>query len=439
MRRSSAHHIGLKTLGCPTSVLAVAQVRRWRWSTASRPCPCRASRPPAPSSALPASCRRALAAPLVPPCRQVDGRGKGCCCPYGWTENAGVPLSGGSCLAALARGRPALCSPGRGPHPRHRCAPDRVLVAAVVDDDVPTVGDEVLTPPKARTAASGGAAAAAIACQAPGRGPEGGRLKHMQLERAGMRGLQTAAAAAAGPARHPAAPGRGEAAAAAAAAARQRRRPPPGAAARRRAHPDHRRACGARAGAAVRGGHVVPRGPAAAALGQGGPRFPAMLFDPAASLLRPLVLGSELLNSGRTSTLITTDRQRLQDHGFLTSAQVRCVRADWLAHAMRGPPWWLGRTFCDAVTSADLSLRAQVDSCTPNVECFSNSNYNDSMSAVVAIYAINLSLGAMALCTGGSQPHDADAADTPCAFTGCEQTRGCLNGVLHLCECCAAG
>jgi len=90
----------------------------------------------------------------------------------------------------------------------------------------------------------------------------------------------------------------------------------------------------------------------------------------------------------------------------------------------------LGLTFCDAATSADLSLRAQVDSCTPNVECFSNSNYNDSMSAVVAIYAINLSLGAMALCTGGSQPHDAEAADTPCAFTGCGQTRACLNGVL---------
>ena len=43
---------------------------------------------------------------------------------------------------------------------------------------------------------------------------------------------------------------------------------------------------------------------------------------------------------------------------------------------------------------------AQIDSCTPNLECFMNDNYNSSMSAVVAIYAINLSLGAMALCTG---------------------------------------
>ena len=63
-------------LGYPTSAPAAAQARRWHWSTASRPWPCRASRPPAPSSASPASCRRALAAPLVRPCRQADGRGR---------------------------------------------------------------------------------------------------------------------------------------------------------------------------------------------------------------------------------------------------------------------------------------------------------------------------------------------------------------------------
>ena len=41
---------------------------------------------------------------------------------------------------------------------------------------------------------------------------------------------------------------------------------------------------------------------------------------------------------------------------------------------------------------------AQLSSCTPSAAC--DPQYNTSARAVIAIYAINLSLGAMALCTG---------------------------------------
>ena len=43
-----------------------------------------------------------------------------------------------------------------------------------------------------------------------------------------------------------------------------------------------------------------------------------------------------------------------------------------------------------------------VSQCTPSVEC---ANYKDEAAAVVDIYAIDLRLGAMGLCTGTALPH----------------------------------
>lgn len=43
-----------------------------------------------------------------------------------------------------------------------------------------------------------------------------------------------------------------------------------------------------------------------------------------------------------------------------------------------------------------------VSQCTPSVDC---ANYKDEAAAVVDIYAIDLRLGAMGLCTGTALPH----------------------------------
>ena len=43
-----------------------------------------------------------------------------------------------------------------------------------------------------------------------------------------------------------------------------------------------------------------------------------------------------------------------------------------------------------------------VSQCTPSVEC---ANYKDEAAAVIDIYAIDLRLGAMGLCTGTALPH----------------------------------
>ena len=43
---------------------------------------------------------------------------------------------------------------------------------------------------------------------------------------------------------------------------------------------------------------------------------------------------------------------------------------------------------------------AQVGFCTPSARC--HPEYSQTRAAVIDIYAINLSLGAMALCTGAS-------------------------------------
>ena len=49
-----------------------------------------------------------------------------------------------------------------------------------------------------------------------------------------------------------------------------------------------------------------------------------------------------------------------------------------------------------------LHVGAQLSSCTPSAAC--DPQYSTSARAVIAIYAINLSLGAMALCTGARLP-----------------------------------
>ena len=51
---------------------------------------------------------------------------------------------------------------------------------------------------------------------------------------------------------------------------------------------------------------------------------------------------------------------------------------------------------------ATLHVCVQLGSCTPSVEC--DPKFNESARAVIAIYAINPALGAMALCTGACVP-----------------------------------
>lgn len=49
--------------------------------------------------------------------------------------------------------------------------------------------------------------------------------------------------------------------------------------------------------------------------------------------------------------------------------------------------------------------RAQLGSCTQSAMCYPQ--YERVLASVIAIYAINLSLGAMALCTGARpEPHN---------------------------------